>query len=142
MALGDTGGVPRENVEVVRELFASWTEGDFRAGIDAFDAEMRFVVDSAVSPSPGEWRGVEAMRTAWRENLNVWEDYRAGPIEHLLESGDHVAAFNRLHGRGKRSGLETDSGLRAAVFTFRDGRIVQLLLTDLPGALDAVGLRE
>ena len=82
------------------------------------------------------------MREAWREGLSEWEQYRTGPIEHLIESGDHVAAFNRMHGRGKKSGIDTGSRLRAAVFTFREGKIVRLLLTDIQGALEAVGLRE
>jgi ketosteroid isomerase-like protein len=131
----------RENVEVVRELYARWTKGDFDE-IGPFAAELHFILDGSVSPIPGEWDGVEGMRRAWRENLNAWDDYRTGKIEHLLESGDSVVAFNRLHGRGKRSGIEADSRLAAAVFTFHDGKIVRLLLTDVKGALEAVGLRE
>ena len=82
------------------------------------------------------------MPSAWREQINAWDDYRTGEIEHLLESGDSVVAFNTLHGRGKHSRIEADSRLAAAVFTFRDGKIVRLLLTDLNGALEAVGLSE
>ena len=57
--------------------------------------------------------GVEGMRRAWRENLNAWDDYRTGEIEHLLESGDSMVAFNRLHGRGKHSRIEAGSPLAA-----------------------------
>ena len=132
----------RENVEVVRDLYAGWSEGDFRRRLESFDQDLQFVVDGTVTPTPGEWRGVEGMREAWREFLSSFEGYRTGPIEHVLESGDQVVAFNRLHGRGKRSGIDAGSPLRAAVFTFRRGTIVRLLLTDLQGALEAVGLRE
>ena len=132
----------RENVEVVRELYASWSQGDFRARLDGFDEDLRFMLDGAITQTPGEWRGVEGMREAWREGLSAWEGYRSGPIEHLMESGDQVVAFNRMHGRGKHSGVETASRVWAAVFTFRQGKIVRLLLTDLRGALEAVGLRE
>jgi ketosteroid isomerase-like protein len=134
--------MPRENVEIVRELYAGWSEGDFRVGLEHFADDLRFVVDGAVSPSPGEWRGIEGMRKAWRENLSGWEGYRTGEIEHLLDSGDRVVAFHRLHGRGKQSGVEVDSRVWAAVFTFRDGKIVRLQTTDARGALDAVGLAE
>jgi ketosteroid isomerase-like protein len=132
----------RENVEIVRELFAGWSTGDFRQ-VDFFDEDLEFIIDAAVTPTPGTWSGVEGMRSAWREQLSVWEEYRTGPIEHMLESGDDlVVAFNRLHGRGKSSGVSAHSNLWAAVFTFRKGKILRLLLTDLQGALDAVGLRE
>ena len=134
--------MPRENAEVVRELYEGWSRGEFRVGLEFFDPELRFVVDGSVTPTPGEWSGVDGMRDAWRDLLSAWEEYRTGPIEHLLESPDHVVAFNRLHGRGRRSGIDAVDHLRAAVFTFRAGRIVRLELTDVEGALAAVGLRE
>ena len=132
----------RENVEVVRELYAGWSTGDFRVGLELFHTDLRFTIDGAITPTPGEWSGVEGMRDAWREGLGAWEDYRTGPIEHLIESRDVVVAFNRMHGRGKQSRIDTDSPLWAAVFTFREGKIARLMLTDLRGALEAVGLRE
>jgi ketosteroid isomerase-like protein len=132
----------RENVEIVREVYAGWSEGDFRRGLEFFDQGLQFVVDGAVTPAPGEWVGVEGMREAWRELLSAFDWYRTGPIEHVLESGDQVAAFNRLHGLGKSSGVDAGSPLRAAVFTFREGKVVRLLLTDLRGALEAAGLSE
>jgi ketosteroid isomerase-like protein len=132
----------RENVEVIRKLYAGWSRGDFRVGLEFFAPDLRFVIDGSITPTPGEWSGVEGMRDAWREGLTAWEDYRTGPIEHLIESEDQVAAFNHMHGRGKQSQIPTDSRLWAAVFTFREGKIAQLLLTDLQGALEAVGLRE
>jgi ketosteroid isomerase-like protein len=130
------------NTAIVRELYEAWTRGDFRAGEEHFHPDIRFVVDAAVSPSPGEWRGAEAMRHAWREQLGAWEDYRTGPIEQLVEAADLVVAFNRMHGRGKRSGLAADSQRWAAVFRFHDGRIADLRVTDLQGGLAAVGLRD
>lgn len=132
----------QENLDVVRDIYAGWSEGDFRQGLDAFHPDLRFIISAAVSLSPGEWHGIDGMRDTWREGLRAWSGYRTGPIEHLLESGDEVVAFHRLHGTGKRSGLEADSRLWAAVFTFRDGKIARLLLTDVAGALAAVGLAE
>jgi ketosteroid isomerase-like protein len=132
----------RENVDVVRALYAGWTTGDFRVGLDFFDPELVFIIDGAITPDPGEWHGVEGMREAWREQLGAWAEYRTGPIEHLLESRNQVVAFNRMHGRGRQSRIDADSRLVSAVFTFRQGKIVRLLLTNLQGALEAVGLRE
>jgi ketosteroid isomerase-like protein len=134
--------VSRENVETVRALYEGWVEGDFQVGLDSYAEDLRFTIDSAVSVASGEFRGVDGMRDAWRDQLSEWRDYRTGPIEHVLESGDRIVAFNRKYGRGKRSGIEAGSPRVAAVFTFRDGKIAELLLTNLRGALDAVGLRE
>jgi ketosteroid isomerase-like protein len=131
-----------EHAEVVRQLFADWTRGDFGQGLAHFAPDLHFVVEGNVSPNPGEWDGVEGMRDAWRSQLSVWEDYRAGVIEHLLESGETVVAFNRLHGRGKHSGIDMESRLWAAIFEFRDGKVARLTLTDARGALERVGLLD
>ena len=41
----------RENVEIVRELYAGWAKGDFRAGLDFFDRDLRFIIDAAITPT-------------------------------------------------------------------------------------------
>ena len=55
--------------------------------------------------------------------------------------GDRIVVFHRVGGQGAYSGAVVDAP-RAAVFTFRGGKIARLLLTDRDTALEAVGLRE
>jgi hypothetical protein len=47
-----------------------------------------------------------------------------------------------MRGRGRGSGIVIDQADRAAIFTFRNGRIVRLRLTTATEALEAAGLRE
>jgi ketosteroid isomerase-like protein len=131
-----------ENVKIVRRLYESWTRGDFRSGVDAFDPEVEFIVDASVAPDPASVRGVAAMGEAWRESLAGWGDFRAGKVERVVETADGVVVFNHLEGRGRISGATVDQPARAAVFTFRNGRIVRLRLTDRSAGLEAAGLSE
>ena len=129
-----------ENVGIIRRLYESWTRGDFRSGVDAFDPEIEFVVDASVTPEPVNVRGVAAMGEAWREALSGWGDFRVGKIDELVETADGAVVFNVLEGRGRRSGAFVDQPARAAIFTFRNGRIVRLRLTDRNQGLEAAGL--
>jgi ketosteroid isomerase-like protein len=132
----------QENVEIVRRLYEYWVRGDFRTGIEVFDPNVEYEVDAVVSATPAKVRGLAAMGQVWRENMEGWADLRVGEIARLVENEDQVIVFNRLQGRGRRSGVVVEQPDRAAIFTFRDGRIVGLRLTNRAGGLEAAGLRE
>ena len=128
----------QENVEIVRELYAGWVRGDFSVGREHFDPDVEW--DLLWLPEKVTARGAEAMREAWREFLSTWYDWRTGDIERLIDHGDRVIVYYQLFGRLKRDKSEM-SRPGAAVFTFRDGKIVNLVLTD-PDGLKAAGLEE
>ena len=132
-----------ENIKIVRQLYEYWTRGDFRSGLEVFDPEIEFEVDASVTPSGRvNVRGLAEMGKAWRETLSGWGDFRVGEIIRLVETADGVIALNRLQGRGRLSGIVVDQPDRAAIFTFRDGRIVRLRLTTATEAVEAAGLSE
>ena len=62
--------------------------------------------------------------------------------EELIDAGEQVVAVQRISGRAKASGIETE--LRyAVVYTIRDGKIVRgREYWERAEALEAVGLRE
>ena len=128
----------QENVEIVRELYAGWVRGDFSVGREHFDPDVEFA--NLWPPDRVSVRGAEAMREAWREFLTTWHDWRTGDIERLIDEGDRVTACHQIFGRVKHGQPEM-SRPGVAVFTFRDGKIVGLLLTD-PDGLEAAGLSE
>ena len=132
----------QENVEVVRLLYGQWGEGDF-GNREPFHEDLDFEMPGWVlfESKPIKARGVEGMTSVWREALQEWDDFRTGPIEELIEAGDHIVVLSRLFGRGRRSGVEVNAP-RGAVFTFREGKITRLLLTDRAEALEADGLSE
>ena len=130
-------------MEIVRRIYEYWTRGDFRRGVEAFDPDVEFEIDASVSMSgPVHSRGAAEMGKAWREMLSGWGDFRVGEITRLVEIDDGVIAFNRLEGRGRRSGIVVDQSDRAAIFKFRNDRIVRLYLTTATEALEAAGLSE
>ena len=133
-------GVARDNAETVRRLYAGWEAGDFAAELDAYDPAVELVVD--YGPDRSTASGFQNMRAAWREQLTLWESWSTGPIEELIEHGDHVVVQHALRARS-RQGLSLESQRAGCAFTFRDGRIVRIVATDaIAKALAAVGLPE
>jgi ketosteroid isomerase-like protein len=128
----------QENVEIVRELYAGWVRGDFSVGREHFDPDIEYAL--LWVPERVTVRGIEAMRDTWREFLGSWHDWRTGDIERLVDAEDRITVYHQIFGRLKPGQAEV-ARPGAAVFTFRDGKIISLLLTD-PDALEAAGLRE
>jgi ketosteroid isomerase-like protein len=128
----------RENLEIVRSVYAEWAVGDFSHGA-IFDPEVEFeMVDW---PEAANSRGLDAMRRTWMAALGAWEDFRAEPSE-FIEAGEQVVVMTRAVGRGKGSGAEV-SAETATVWTIEDGKIVRLALYwDRSKALEAVGLSQ
>jgi ketosteroid isomerase-like protein len=130
----------QEKAEVVRRLYSGWEKGDFAVETDAYDPEVELVID--YGPDKTTASGIEEMRKVWREQLTLWESWSTGPIEKLIEDGEHVVVAHALRARSKR-GLSIASQDAGAAFTFRGGRIVRIVATDrLAKALEAVGLSE
>jgi ketosteroid isomerase-like protein len=101
------------NVDLVRSLFAAWEHGDY-SSTEWADPEIEYVI--ADGPSPGTWRGVAGMATAWTEVLTAWEGHR-GEAEGYLELDDErVLALVHSEARGKTSGLEIGQWSRASDF--------------------------
>jgi uncharacterized protein len=131
----------RENVEVVREMWAAYARGDFQASLAVYTEDTvwddtRYRPDGAVHL--GRDALIEVVRT-WR---GTWEHYASEAEEVLDAGGDRVAVILRETGQGKGGGVEMTNrwGL---VVTVRDGKIVHTMVYRRPEeALEAVGLRE
>ncbi len=127
--------------DIVRALWAAWQRGDFSAGADHFDPEIEFVLDSGLERV--EVKGAEAMTRAWREHLQSWEHWHAGPIRELIETEDTVVGVSPVYGRGKHAQVDVAIGAAAVAFGFRQGKVRRLVVTDSrQKALAAVGLQE
>jgi ketosteroid isomerase-like protein len=126
------------NVEVVRSVMADWERGDYSRGEWAAP-DIEYV--RADGPEPGSWTGVSEIARANRETLSAWEGYRL-QIEDCRELAEsRVLVLSRTLARGRRSGMEIESGNTAQVWTLREGmvtRIVTYYNRNL--ALDDLGL--
>ena len=128
------------NAEVVRRLYDGWRRGDFGVAMDVYDPAVVLVIDYGIDRTTAT--GIENMREVWRDHLTLWEEWNTGPIEELIEDGDHVVVGHSLRLRSKR-GLTLVADGAGAAFTFREGRVVRIVATDARSkALKAAGLSE
>jgi ketosteroid isomerase-like protein len=129
-----------ENVETVREVYARWGEGDFRASLDAVDPLLLFVIPSGF-PDAGTYLGVDRLKEYTRGFLEPWSHITL-EAEDVTDAGDSVVAAVRQHGVGIESGAETDfaSGRSGP---FGAGKMIRLEnFRGRVDALEAAGLSE
>jgi ketosteroid isomerase-like protein len=136
----------RENVEVVRRLFAALQSddvGNFERRFDGvreiFDPEVEWVAPPHSLLASEEYRGYDGVRRFWTQFLSAWDEYGV-EVEELIDAGDQVVAVMRLSGR--TNDLEVDEA-RSSLLTLRDGRIVRIEpFASKEGALEAAWLSE
>jgi ketosteroid isomerase-like protein len=132
--------VSRENVEIVRSVYESFSLSDWGriAELAHPDVEYRGTV-GGLEEGRVE-RGVQQMRQLFEEDdLEAWDERRLEPDE-FIDAGDRVVVMQREYRRGRGSGVELENDT-AAVFEVRDGRVVRIQgYMDRAKALEAVGL--
>ena len=128
----------RDDLELVRRVYESWTQGDFSGG-EAFHPDVEFeMVDW---PESGRSRGLEAMRRTWMSSLRAWDDFRAEPTE-FIELGGHIVVLTHVEARGRGSAAQVSADT-ATMWTFEGGRVVRLALYwDAGEALEVAGRGE
>ena len=117
----------RENVELVRSIYAAWERGDFSSAEWAHP-EIECVI--ADGPDPGSWTGVPNVAEAWRDRLSAFEDYHVEAEEYRELDDERVLVFHHHSGRGKTSGVEIGqmrAGRGASLFHVRDGRVTRFV---------------
>jgi ketosteroid isomerase-like protein len=131
----------RENVEVVRGVYAATNRGDRERALGFAHPEI--VIDATRRVfNPTTYVGMEGLGRMLADMDEVWEEFRTEPLE-FIDAGDRVVVVGHLVGNGKASGVEVRQPI-AGIWTVRDGRIVRAELgyTDRREALEAAGLRE
>jgi ketosteroid isomerase-like protein len=149
----------QENVELVREFWKAWLEGDTAAlsvvgGEVVYnhrrDANGLFAhLDPAVEVHPltgamlegVAYRGHDGMRQWFEDVTEYWESMWI-EADQFLDAEEDVVVLGRVHGRGKKSGVAIESPA-AWVFRLRDARLSYLrFYLGHSEALQAVGLSE
>jgi ketosteroid isomerase-like protein len=130
-----------ENVEIVRAMYEGRERGDMDAS-EFVHPEIEFArIGKDLPGDEGEWRGLDGMKAASIEYLNVWDDYRF-EVERMIDLGDRVLVLERQTARGKRSGalISQDVG---TLLTLRDAKIVRWeYYWERAEALEAAGIKE
>src|SRR5918999_3520407 len=108
-------------VSLARSLYPRWQRGDYTA-TDWAHPEIDFAITDG--PTPGRWRGIEAMARAFTEFIANFEDWRVEPLDFEELGYDRVLVTVRVRGRGRSSGLEVErmGVVGANLFEIRDGR--------------------
>jgi ketosteroid isomerase-like protein len=130
----------RENVDAVRQVCADWERGNWASAAELFDPELEVEFSTTSFPDAGTYRGGRAVLDAWRRWLEVWDDFRMD-LEDLIDNGERIVALNRLHGRGKESGVPVDRDV-GVVFDVEAGVIKHMVFCDRQAAIDAAGPSE
>ena len=129
-----------ENVEIVRRVYDAWSRGDLDTLLQTFDPNAELVLPEG-GLNIGTRRGHEAISALLEGFLEIWDDLRVEP-ERFFEVGDQVVVFVRIRGRGRASGVETETR-PAHLGTVRAGKVIRLVIYPERGrALEAVGLSE
>ena len=132
----------RENVEIVRSIYAAWGRGDYTS-TDWQHPEIEFMM--ADGPNPGRWIGAAGIAKGWGDFLSAWKDFRHAADAYRALDVERVLVLFHFSGRGKTSGLEIEqAGSEAAgLFYIRHGKVTRIVLYfDRDAALEAVGLSE
>ena len=129
-------------MEVVRNSLRAFADGGLDALAEFWDADIDWRAAEGAIDDVGEMHGPVAVRRYVQDWIDTFDDFSV-VVEELRDVGDdRVLAIQRLKGRAKLSGTETD--LRyAVVITVRDGKVVRgREYLSVEAALEAVGLRE
>ena len=132
----------RENVEIVRSIYAAWERGDY-GSTEWAHPEIDYVV--ADGPAPGRWTGLAGMAEGSREMLAAWQDFGAEVDEYRQLDDERVLVLNRFVGRGKTSGADLGQmrARGANVFHVRGGTVTRLVqYWDRERALADLGFSE
>jgi ketosteroid isomerase-like protein len=132
--------VSRENLDLVRSIYAAWERGDFSSA-DWAHPEIEYV--HADGPSPGRWTGLADLAENARSWVSAWEDYRIEAEEYRELVGERVLVLTRPGGRGTASGLDLGQmGAKAAhLFHLGGGKVTRLVVYwDRERALTDLGL--
>jgi ketosteroid isomerase-like protein len=132
----------QENVEIVRRALQSYNDSGLDGLAEFLDENINWRAAEGAPDDVGEINGIEAMRRYMGDFPEQFTDVTLVPIE-VLDLGDaRVLAVQRMKGRARISGIETDITF-AVVYTIRGGKIVHgREYLERAAALKAVGLEE
>ncbi|HTQ69374.1 MAG TPA: nuclear transport factor 2 family protein [Solirubrobacteraceae bacterium] len=132
----------QENVEIVREAWKAYADRGLDAMAEFWDLDIDWRAAEGAIDDVGELHGAVAVRRYVQDWINIFDD-NSVVVEELRDVGDdRVLSIQRLKGRAKLSGIETDVRY-ALVSTVRDGKVVRAReYMSVEDALKAVGLEE
>jgi ketosteroid isomerase-like protein len=111
-----------QNLELARRVFDDWKLGE----VDEIEVRSVYHPDVEFLPlraaTEGAYHGIAGLERFITDTEQIFEKFDFH--YHLLDLGERVLAWGKIHVRAKGSGIETDIPF-GGVFDFRDGKIVR-----------------
>ena len=126
-------------LETVRSQHEAFLREDWDAFFALYHPEVEIDLSRSGIPDGGIHHGHDGVLEGWISWRGAWDDY-GYEVEELIELGDRVLSFTRIHARSKGHGVDTE--VRAGeIYTVRDGLIVHFVnFLDRDDALREAGL--
>jgi ketosteroid isomerase-like protein len=115
--------VPRSVLDLVQSGLAALNSGDLEAIYSVVADDVVAVVPEGFA-NAGSYEGVEGFRKMMGQWLEVWEGFRAEPLELIPVGEDTVVVSVRQTGTGQGSGVAVEAHF-AYLFRARDGQLVE-----------------
>jgi ketosteroid isomerase-like protein len=132
-----------ENVEAFKRGADAYNRRDVEALLEELHPriEWRPLLPVLLGGEAAVYRGHEGVRHGIRELEEAFTELRAEPVE-FRDLAGRVVAIGNLHGRGKESGVVTESPIVWLV-DFEDGKVVRIReYLDPDEALEATGIED
>jgi hypothetical protein len=117
--------VSRENVDLVRSIYAPWARGDFSSAEWA-DPEIELVF--ADWPPGGSWWGIGGLSQGFGDFLRAWDEFRVEAKTFQDLDDERVLGLHEFGGRGRASRLDVGGSKGAALFHVRNDKVIKLVL--------------
>lgn len=99
------------SAELIHEVHAAFNRGDLDAFLDAWDADCEYrPAAEAMVEGGAVYRGHDGVRSWWRRMRDEWQDFHVEADE-IRDLGDRFVVFGHVRGRGRASGVSTESPL-------------------------------
>jgi ketosteroid isomerase-like protein len=131
--------MPAQNVDIVQTMLSAFNRGDFGAFLDMCHPNVEWDLSRRLI-DPEIYRGRDGIQKFFEQQDEAWAEAPKMEAERLIDAGDNVVAFVRVHGRGRGSGVEVGTRI-AQLWTIQEGKAIRLVYYgDRDEALEAAGL--
>jgi len=113
-----------QNVEVVRAAHEALVSQELDRAMEHFTGDVDYRAIEGAPDDHGPMHGKPAVRAWLQDWIDTFDGFWVEQVELIDAGGDMVVEAERYGGRGKLSGVETESVVWN-VFTIRDGKIAR-----------------
>ena len=113
------------NVELIKNLYQAFAQGDIPAVLQSFDENIEWT-EAEGFPYGGTYRGGESiLQNVFMKLATEWTNFEAVPDE-LLDAGEKIVALGNYSGSFKATGKSMTAPF-AHVWSIQNGKIVNFV---------------